>query len=462
MRALNLLINLALVAGTMGKVTTIRKTGKKPTGYEVDFVFTPNSTTHASSVLLGGFPFFSDSLHASLSKTDGYSPYEWGSNMFSMRMSPDYGNEAGTLSGLEMKRNEKTGDWEVTVPLPSGTWLYAYYPNCTTGNWRDCDVSIVDLSNLPIEAFAGDQSLSAIQLPFDPVFQVNDYSWQLPLQDVSKRGNVSFHQYPSPGSTYPYPNVHDVGIYLPNEYGRVPEKKYPVLYLSNGGQGSDSDWFQQAQIHNIVDRLIDSGELEPTILVTLNWYDLGFTLEEYQTNATLQAEYLDVVGYARFFNKVRENLFSYLMPWVDENYAVSNSSSHRAFGGLALGGTLTYAMLFNATDYFSSYCVMSPTPGPDGGDGQYNASFNPDLRNVGILTGAGFYDTTFNAARDWETTLAEQNVTYLSHYAMNGAHQWSTWQEIAYIYLREALWKPVPYGRKTSLKQFNALPLIDF
>ncbi|KAJ5707694.1 hypothetical protein N7488_007495 [Penicillium malachiteum] len=213
---------------------------------------------------------------------------------------------------------------------------------------------------------------------------------------------------------------------------------------------------------NAVDRLIDKGEFEPTILVTLNWYDLGFALEEYQTNATLQAEYLDVVGYARFFNKVRENLFSYLMPWVDENYEVSNSSSHRAFGGLALGGTLTYAMLFNATDYFSSYCVMSPTPAPDGGDGQYSASFNPDLRNVGILTGAGFYDTTFDAARNWETTLAEQNVTYLSHYVMNGAHQWSTWQEIAYIYLREALWKPVPYGRKTSLKQFNTLPLIDF
>jgi hypothetical protein len=43
-----------------------------------------------------------------------------------------------------------------------------------------------------------------------------------------------------------------------------------------------------------VDRLIDAGELEPTILVTPNWYDLGFTLAEYETNATLQAEYLDV------------------------------------------------------------------------------------------------------------------------------------------------------------------------
>lgn len=50
-----------------------------------------------------------------------------------------------------------------------------------------------------------------------------------------------------------------------------------------------------------MDRLIDAGELEPTILVTPNWYDLGFTLEEYETNATLQAEYLDVGVYTPFF-----------------------------------------------------------------------------------------------------------------------------------------------------------------
>lgn len=206
MRLLRLTTELALIVGTLGKATTVRKTGTKPTGYVVDFVFTPNSTTHVSSVLLGGFPFFSDALHASLSKTDGYSPYEWEPDMFSMRLSPDYGNQAGTLAGLEMKLNEDTGDWEITVPLPSGTWLYAYYPNCTTGNWRDCDVALVDPSNLPIEAFPGDQALSAIQLPFDPQFQVSNYDWQLPLEDVSRRGNVSFHQYSSPGSTYPYPS----------------------------------------------------------------------------------------------------------------------------------------------------------------------------------------------------------------------------------------------------------------
>lgn len=142
------------------------------------------------------------------------------------------------------------------------------------------------------------------------------------------------------------------------------------------------------------------------------------------------------------------------MPWVEDTYEVSNCSSHRAFGGLALGGTLTLAMLFNATDYFSSYVVMSPTPAPSAGDPQYNATQNPDLRKVGIFTGAGFYDTTFSAARDWETALAAENVSYLSHYAMNGAHQWSTWQEIAYYYLKDALWKPVPYTARASFGSF--------
>ncbi|KAJ5645286.1 hypothetical protein N7507_011297 [Penicillium longicatenatum] len=206
-----------------------------------------------------------------------------------------------------------------------------------------------------------------------------------------------------------------------------------------------------------VDRLIDAGELEPSILITPNWYDLGFTLEGYQTNATLQAEYLDVVGCSRFFNKVRENFFSYLMPWLNENYDISNSYSHRAFGGLALGGTLTLAMLFNATDYFSSYCIMSPTPAPSAGDPQYNATNDPGLRDVGILTGTGFYDTTFNAVRNWETALAAENITYLSHYSMSSAHQWSTWQEMIYICLKKALWIPVPYGRNTDFNQVDPL-----
>jgi enterochelin esterase-like enzyme len=61
-----------------------------------------------------------------------------------------------------------------------------------------------------------------------------------------------------------------------------------VLYLSHGGGGTDSDWFNDARAHNILDRLIVSGEVEPIIVITPNFYNLGFTLEQYATNTTVE------------------------------------------------------------------------------------------------------------------------------------------------------------------------------
>ena len=103
-----------------------------------------------------------------------------------------------------MTWSPETASWQITVPLPSGTWNYAFYPECTTA-WSYCDEALVDASNMPIEAYPGDQLLSTIQVPFNGDYQVRDYDWQLPLVNASERGSVVFYEYPSPGSTYPFP-----------------------------------------------------------------------------------------------------------------------------------------------------------------------------------------------------------------------------------------------------------------
>lgn len=43
---------------------------------------------------------------------------------------------------------------------------------------------------------------------------IRGYDYVLPLSDDSKRGNILFFNYPSPGSTVPSPDVHTAGIYL--------------------------------------------------------------------------------------------------------------------------------------------------------------------------------------------------------------------------------------------------------
>jgi hypothetical protein len=176
-----------------------------------------------------------------------------------MTFSPDYGNPAVNLAGLNMTLNSKTGNWEVTVPLPSGTWNYAYYPDGMT-IWSNCDVALTDPSNTPIEAFSGDQKLSTIQVLFHEGFQVNDYSWQLLLPDVSKRGKISFTSTLTPvrnrhrsvllcRASHQFRSTSLASIYHMSM--KIVNKKYPAFYLSHGGGGLESDWFSQGRAQNI-------------------------------------------------------------------------------------------------------------------------------------------------------------------------------------------------------------------
>jgi enterochelin esterase-like enzyme len=152
------------------------------------------------------------------------------------------------------------------------------------------------------------------------------------------------------------------------------------------------------------------------------------------------------VGLDGFYNAVRENYQANLIPWVEQTYSVNNSASTRAFAGLSLGGGLTLTMLFNATETFSSFCVMSNTPSPELDDPVWNQT---SLRKVGIFAGAGIYDIAFNNSQNFEQRMSTNGLTYLSHIPMYSAHQWATWQEILYVYLKGGLWKSVPYGPNT-------------
>ncbi|CZR59821.1 uncharacterized protein PAC_09715 [Phialocephala subalpina] len=222
MRFSLLFIAVSFLGAALAAKTIARKVNSGPTGYVIDFVFTPNATTHPKSVQLG-FPLFSDSLHASPSVVNGYLPYDWRPEYFSMEI---FSSALPVpVAGLNMTFNSRSGDWEITVPFPSGTFNYNFYLDCNDTNYFKCPAAVTDPSNPLIELYPGDQFVSVIQVPFKKKYQ----------------------HYPSPGSTYPSPGVHDVGSYLLAEYGTILGKKYPVLYLSHGGGGSDSDWLNQGR-----------------------------------------------------------------------------------------------------------------------------------------------------------------------------------------------------------------------
>ena len=68
-------------------------------------------------------------------------------------------------------------------------------------------------------------------------------------------------------------------------------------------------------------------------------------------------------------------------------------------------------MLFNSRANFSSFAVISATPAPAAENRAYDSTA---LRNVGIFTGAAFYDLTLEWIWDFKAAMDEVGINYLS------------------------------------------------
>jgi len=55
-------------------------------------------------------------------------------------------------------------------------------------------------------------------------------------------------------------------IYIPAEYWNT-EKKYPVLYVQNGGGGNETDWMYGMNLPYMMDNILEAGECKPFLVV---------------------------------------------------------------------------------------------------------------------------------------------------------------------------------------------------
>ncbi|KLU92743.1 hypothetical protein MAPG_11645 [Magnaporthiopsis poae ATCC 64411] len=447
---------LGLFAQTGLAGVSVRKTGTAPTGYEVDFTFARDK---ASRVLVaGGLYPFTDQWHTGWERSVGWSPREI--RLLSLPFRGDaeraanilpYRKSKGRLRPYVMQRDGGGGgDWRLTIPLPSGTYNYAFLVDCDvpsncsfgSGKW------VIDPDNPPFVNVRGDATASSFQVPFDAKFQAMpaggadlNFDYALPQTDASKRGTVTTVNYTSPGSVWPAPDVHEFALYTPPGYSSSssPDHEYPILYLSHGGGGNGLDWQNLGRMGNIMDTLIAEGSIEPTVVVMPSFYNIA-------------PKYNFTYGYSGSLAPeapvVRENYAAHLFPFVEANLRVSKSPSRRAFAGLSLGGRLTYEMLINATDYFNYFGIFS---------GAQNVVAAKDLaplaaklKRKGVFNSYGLYDFTFDRDRSLEVAMNANQIPYLSRVQPWGAHYWPTWQDCLYHFGRRALWKPLPFEGRTG------------
>lgn len=132
----------------------------------------------------------------------------------------------------------------------------------------------------------------------------------------------------------------EYNIYLPADY-ETSTRRYPVLYLLHGYTDDETAWTQFGEANRIADRMLQSGEITPMIIVMP---DAGVSW--YVNSADGKVMYED------FF--VKE-----LIPHIDATYRSRSSREFRAVAGLSMGGHGSLIMAMKHPDLFVAAAPLS-------------------------------------------------------------------------------------------------------
>lgn len=122
-------------------------------------------------------------------------------------------------------------------------------------------------------------------------------------------------------------------VYLPADYNSS-SRSYPVLYLFHGYTDDETSWIQFGEVNITADKLIESGEASPMIIVMP---DAGLTW--YINNFDGSVSYKDA-------------FFKEFIPTIEKSYRIRSKKEFRAIGGLSMGGYGAILYSLNHPDMF--------------------------------------------------------------------------------------------------------------
>jgi enterochelin esterase-like enzyme len=421
------------------KSPEVTHTGAAPTGFTVTFRY---ANAAAKSVKIKGEWYFArPSALSQLAATPDHpvvegqalSPKDWRPGDFPLQ-SPN--STAPNFPVVDMTKG-KDGVWTYSTPLPSGVFTYAFYVDCSPASpgSRAADGQppcrpIADPSNRAWNELGG-RTLgppvlnSQVFVPSDPAFNTIDYSWQGPAK---VRGRLSHETYSSPGHVTPADKNYLV-VYTPPNYDSARAKPYPTLYLSHGGGENEMGWSTQGVAGNILDNLINTGQIQPVVVVMPNGGGYpGSTFNE---------------AYDR-------DLIDNMLPYVEGRYHVSKSPMDRAFSGLSMGGMLTNSFIIKHPEVFQYYGMMSAGLPP-----QYATLTEEQaaaLKGKSIWVGGGWQDsihaqgfTSHTGPAREVSTFAKAGIPAATNF-VHGGHEWYVWRILLRDFLSGVAFLPQPYA----------------
>ncbi len=136
-------------------------------------------------------------------------------------------------------------------------------------------------------------------------------------------------------------------VYLPKGY--TSEKAYPVWYGLHGNSTTERMWLERAGIGAVADALIESGDIQPLIMV--------FPLTKYDSAKAIQEDMKDG---KRGESQMELFLCNELIPWIEGNYSTIAKPEGRWIGGFSMGGLFALQAAFHHPLLFSKVGAYSP------------------------------------------------------------------------------------------------------
>ena len=246
-------------------------------------------------------------------------------------------------------------------------------------------------------------------------------------------------------------------IYLPAEYYKNPNKKFPVLYLQHGMGENETGWSAQGKTGIIMDNLIADGKAVPFLVFMDNGLDVrrpgdpapgqggfggprpqggfgqGGPQGQRPQGGSGQGGPRRGFGGFGGFNVFQDVLIKDIIPMVEKNYRVIADSEHRAMAGLSMGGMQTHTITLANPTTFAYVGMFS--------GGTFNTEELKDAAdfkktNKVLFMSAGGRETRMAEGENSVGKAAENlkaiGINAHSYVSPETAHEWQTWRRSLY------------------------------
>lgn len=217
-------------------------------------------------------------------------------------------------------------------------------------------------------------------------------------------------------------------VYLPQNYeARVAKNKevFPVLYLQHGMYGIEDDWTTQGRLVEIMDSLLQSGEVKEMVVIMPDNCPHRPTSDEERANA-MSGEW--------------ESHFPEFMAESEAKYNISKDPSLRAIAGLSMGGFHTMHISHFLHGEFAYIGLFSPAIRPTASHLVYD-NWENEVRTLLAdeplyWIGIGKEDFLYEYVAEYRRWLEENHLEY-TYYESAGGHTWDNWQDYICRFLKK-------------------------